>query len=189
MSALVSHPASRETGRAAQLVSTAVYLTFARHLPWGPRPGGGIARRLRGYLARHMLDACGQRVNVEHGAWFGSGRGIRLGDRSDLGMDVLVMGPLSVGVDVMMGPRCVMLSVNHSTAETSRPMNSQGFEPSRAIVIEDDVWLGAGVTVLPGVRIGRGSVIGAGSVVTRDIPPWAIAAGNPARVVRHRNEQ
>jgi maltose O-acetyltransferase len=172
--------------RVGQLVATALYLGFARHLPWGPRPGGGVAKRIRRALAERMLDECGEQVNVEHGAWFGSGRGIRLGDRSDLGMDALIMGPLTVGADVMMGPRCVLISLGHATHETRRPMNRQGFVPPRPIVIEDDVWIGAGVTVLPGVRVGRGSVVGAGSTVTKDVPPWSVAAGNPARVVRQR---
>ena len=169
-----------------RFLSTAVYLGVARHLPWGPRPGGGLAKRFRRFLAERMLDECGQDVNVEHGAWFGSGKGIRLGDRSDLGMDALIMGPLTVGADVMMGPRCVLISDNHATSDTGRPMNRQGYVPSRAIVVEDDVWIGAGVTILPGVRVGRGSVVGAGAVVTKDVPAWSVAAGNPARVVRTR---
>ncbi len=133
-----------------------------------------------------MLDACGLDVNIEHGAWFGSGKGIQLGDRSDIGMDALVIGPVEIGRDVMMGPRCILLSSSHEVGSVDLPMNQQGFKPDRPIVIEDDVWLGAGVTVLPGRRIGRGSIIGAGSVVAADVPPWSIAAGNPARVVRDR---
>ena len=62
--------------------------------------------------------ACGEAVNVEHGANFGSGRGIQLGDRSDLGMDCLVIGPLTIGNDVMMGPRCVLISSAHASPST-----------------------------------------------------------------------
>jgi maltose O-acetyltransferase len=171
---------------ARRMACAAAYLGVGRHLPWSPRPGGRVARRVRAYLAAGMLDACGERVNVEHGAWFGSGRGIRLGDRSALGMDALVIGPLTVGDDVMMGPRCLLVSDRHEISDTGVPMAQQGFGAPRPIVIEDDVWIGAGVTVLSGVRIGRGSVVGAGSVVTRDVPPWSVAAGNPARVVRQR---
>lgn len=86
-----------------RFAASALYLGAARHLPWSPRPGGRVARRTRAVLAQHMLDACGDDVNVEHGAWFGSGRGVRLGDRSDLGMDVLCLGPVRIGRDVMMG--------------------------------------------------------------------------------------
>ena len=174
---------SRGTTRYA---AAALYWGIARHLPWSPRPGGSAARRIRAALARRMLDACGRGVNVEHGAWFGSGRGIELGDRSDLGMDCLVIGPLRVGRDVMMGPRCVILASRHATGRTDVPMNQQGFLPDRAVVIEDDVWLGANVTVLPGRVIGTGSIVGAGSVVTRDVPPWSVVGGNPARVLGTR---
>jgi maltose O-acetyltransferase len=169
-----------------RMIATAGYLAFARHLPWSPRPGGAVSRRIRAGLARQMLDQCGRDVNVEHGAWFGSGRGIRLGERSDLGMDSLIIGPLVVGRDVMMGPRCILLASSHAFASVDVPMNAQGFVEDRPIVIEDDVWVGAGAIILPGVRIGTGSVVGAGSVVTKDVPPWTVVAGNPARAVRSR---
>src|SRR3954469_6103436 len=99
----------RTSRDASRYLAATLYWGVARHLPWSPRPGGAAARRIRAGLAAPMLDACGRGVNVEHGAWFGSGRGIELGDRSDLGMDCLVIGPLRVGRDVMMGPRCVIL--------------------------------------------------------------------------------
>jgi maltose O-acetyltransferase len=134
-----------------------------------------------------MLDECGRDVNVEHGAWFGSGKGIRLGDRSDIGMDALVIGPVHIGRDVMMGPRCVLLASAHDTSRVDLPMNRQGFRPDRPIVIEDDVWIGAGCIILPGRRIGTGSIVGAGSVVADDVPTWSVVAGNPARVVRRRD--
>jgi maltose O-acetyltransferase len=171
-----------------RMVAASVYLGFARHLPWSPRPGGKVSRRIRALTARWMLDECGQQVNVEHGAWFGSGRGIRLGDRSDIGMDALVIGPLTIGKDVMMGPRCTLISSNHRVSSIDIPMNQQGFVADRPIVIEDDVWIGAGSTVLPGVTIGQGSIVGAGSVVVKDVPAHSVVAGNPARVVRRRNE-
>jgi len=171
---------------AGRLACVALYLGAARHLPWSPRPGGTVSRRLRALLAQQMLDECGERVNVEHGAWFGSGKGIRLGDRSDIGMDALVIGPVHIGRDVMMGPRCILLASSHRVDDTSRPMNQQGFLDDRPIVIEDDVWIGAGSIVLPGRRIGRGAIIGAGSVVTRHVPPYVVVAGNPAVIIRHR---
>ena len=174
------------SSRIRRRVAAAAYLGLARHLPWSPRPGGGIAKALRAGLARHMLDECGVDVNIEHGAWFGSGAGIRVGDRSAIGMDALVIGPLHIGKDVMMGPRCVLLASSHETSDPTQPMASQGFKDDKPIVIEDDVWLGAGVTVLPGRRIGRGSVVGAAAVVTRDVPGGSIVAGNPGRVVGQR---
>ena len=165
-----------------------VYLAFARHLPWSPRPGGQAAKRLRGLLAARMLDSCGEDVNIEHGAWFGSGRGIRVGDRSAIGMDALVIGPLHLGADVMMGPRCIFLASAHAISDPTTPMTQQGFLADRPIVVGDDVWIGAGVTVTAGRTIGQGAVVGAGSVVARDVPPYTVVAGNPAKVIRQRQE-
>lgn len=163
-----------------------LYWYIARYLPWYPRPGGRIASRLRGLLAARMLDSCGEDVNVERGAFFGSGRGVELGDRSALGLDCLVIGPLKVGNDVMMGPRCTILAGRHDTSRTDIPMTAQGFLPDLPVVIDDDVWIGAGVTILPGRVVGAGSIVGAGSVVTKDVPPWSIVGGNPARVIGSR---
>ncbi len=65
-------------------------------------------------------------------------------------------------------------------------MDQQGFAEEKPVVIEDDVWIGSRVTILPGVTIGRGSVVGAAAVVTKDVPPYSVVAGNPAKVVKTR---
>lgn len=78
-------------------------------------------------------------------------------------------------------------SENHVTTRTDIPIKDQGVT-HRGIVVEDDVWLGSGVIVLDGVRVGTGAVVAAGSVVTRDVPPYAIVAGVPAQVIRYRKE-
>src|SRR5919202_797006 len=103
MSSFTDNPRPRAVNSVLRAASCLAYLGFARHLPWSPRPGGAMARRLRGRLGRVMLDHCGDDVNIEHGAWFGSGRGIRLGDRAGIGMDALIVGPVDIGADVMMG--------------------------------------------------------------------------------------
>ncbi len=96
-------------------------------------------------------------------------------------------GGVTIGDQVYTGPLVQVLAVNHVFDDPDRPIREQGIT-ALGIVIEDDVWLGAGAIVLDGVRIGRGSVIGAGAVVTEDIPPYSIAVGSPARVVRDRRE-
>jgi acetyltransferase-like isoleucine patch superfamily enzyme len=96
-------------------------------------------------------------------------------------------GGISIGADVAMGAYVQLLAENHRFEDGAIPINRQGVT-RRGIVIEDGCWLGNSVIVLDGVRIGRNSVIGAGSVVTADIPPESVAVGNPARVLRSRSE-
>lgn len=92
---------------------------------------------------------------------------------------------LHIGRKVMIGPHCYITDADHGTA----PGASVQSQPMRhaPVVIEDEAWLGAHVVVLPGVRIGKGAVVGAGSVVTQDVPPSAIVAGAPAKLLRYRD--
>ncbi len=86
----------------------------------------------------------------------------------------------------MMGPEVHIYATSHGYTDTGRPMRLQGYTPPRPVVIEDDVWIGTRAIILPGVRVGAGSIIGAGAVVTKSVPPYSIVAGNPARVVKSR---
>jgi acetyltransferase-like isoleucine patch superfamily enzyme len=81
-----------------------------------------------------------------------------------------------------------MYSNNHVFSDPDQTIMSQGLE-TKGIVIEDDCWLGTGVRVMDGVTIGKGCVIGAGAVVTKDIPPYSVAVGVPARVISQRQKQ
>lgn len=99
-----------------------------------------------------------------------------------------------IGNNVLLGPRVYIRSANHQFDRSDVPINQQGHQAKNisyqnqiySIVIEDDVWIGANTIILPGVKIGKGAVIGAGSVVTKDIPAAAIAVGSPAKVIKHR---
>ena len=92
---------------------------------------------------------------------------------------------ITIGRNCMIGPYCYITDANHGRAP-GVPVKEQKME-TRAVVIEDDVWLGAGVVVLPGVRLGRGCVIGAGAVVTHDVPAEALFAGVPATRIGSRH--
>jgi acetyltransferase-like isoleucine patch superfamily enzyme len=96
-------------------------------------------------------------------------------------------GGIRIGNDVYTGPMVQIVAVNHVYADPDRPIREQGVT-AQGIVIEDDVWIGAGATVVDGVTIGRGSVIGAGAVVTGDIPPYSIAVGTPAKPIKDRRQ-
>jgi len=115
--------------------------------------------------------------------------GIRIGRKCFLGELNVIRGQggVTLGDGVYTGSLVQILAVNHVFDDPDTPIMEQGIT-AQGIVIEDDVWLAAGVIVLDGVRIRRGCVVGAGSVVTDDLPPYSIAVGSPARVVRDRRQ-
>ena len=160
-----------------------VGFSFVRNLPpsyYWPFPWG---KQLRRFWARGIIR-CGKQVNIEQGARFGCM--VTLGDYSGIGMRARLVGPISIGNYVMMAPDVLIITVNHEFSDTETPMMFQGMADYEPVTIEDDVWIGERVIILPGVHIGKGSIIGAGAVVAKDIPPYSIAVGNPARVIRSR---
>lgn len=122
------------------------------------------------------------------GHWGGPiGAGMVMGSRSSIGAYSFVgcSGQLTIGDDVMIGPRLTLIAENHNFADVNESMNRQGVN-NRGIVIGNDIWIGACVTILDGVTIGDHSIIAAGAVVTKDVPPFAIVGGVPARVLKDR---
>ena len=115
---------------------------------------------------------------------------IKIGDRTTIQPHCqfsAYKGTIEIGRDVQIAPNCAFYPYDHAFAPGDL-IRKQPLQTKGGIVIEDDVWLGFGVIVLDGVRIGKGAVIGAGSVITRDIPDGAIAFGVPARVVKMRSD-
>ncbi len=118
------------------------------------------------------------------------GEGFWIGDNSNLGDYNFVgaAGGVRIGRNVLIGQGVRFHSENHVFTRTDIPIKVQGVT-NEGIVVEDDVWLGSGVIVLDGVTIGRGAVVAAGSVVTKDVPRFAVVGGVPARVLRFRKEE
>jgi maltose O-acetyltransferase len=143
-------------------------------------------QKLRIWTARPLFKACGQDVNVEHGADFGGGSHVEIGNRSGIGIHCTVPDNIRIGNDVMMGPMVTIIGRHHRHEKTDTPMMDQGFTVSRPVEIGNDVWIGAASIIMPGIKIGNGAIIGAGAIVTRDVPDYAIVAGNPARLIRSR---
>lgn len=112
---------------------------------------------------------------------------ISLGERTFLNFDVVMLDvmPIEVGAACQMGPRVQLLTAAHPIDPDAR---RHGWEYGRPITLGDNVWLGAGAIVCPGVTIGDDTVVGAGAVVVRDLPPGVVAGGVPARVLREIGE-
>lgn len=117
------------------------------------------------------------------------GAGVRIGRRSAVGVDCFIHGGggVTIGDNVLLGPAVRIFSENHVFADPDVPIIEQGEVPS-AVVIGDDVWIGASATILAGAHIGDGCVVAAGAVVRGEIPAYSIVAGVPARVVGRRTD-
>ncbi len=115
------------------------------------------------------------------------GVGLKIGNNSSIGPYSYIgcSGYIEIGNNVMISPRVSIYSENHVFDDATIPMIEQGVSRS-FVIIEDDCWIASNSVILAGVRIGTGSVVGAGSIVTKDIPPFSIVAGNPAQIIKSR---
>ncbi len=165
-------------------IGAIIYYFFAQHLP-SSTSGLKIGQKaIRAFCGKLMLKKCGKKVNIEHGAKFSSKTS--LGDYSGIGINARIHGDCTIGDHVMMGPDVVIITSNHSFDRTDIPMMFQGFEEERPVIIGNDVWIGERVIILPGVHVGDGAILAAGAVVTKDVPPYAIFAGVPAKIIKMR---
>jgi len=106
-----------------------------------------------------------------------------IGNRTRIGFGNTVIGPVQIGDDVSFAQNVTITGLNHNYQDVNIPISNQGIT-TKCVIVEDDVWIGANSVILPGVSIGKHSVVAGGSVVTRDVPPYSVCVGNPARVVK-----
>lgn len=162
-------------------VETVLVLLFA--LPRLRSCNALKALALRGLGAR-----IGRRAVFYPGVWIAPGRNLTVGDDVDfaLGVVVTTAGGVEIGDRVLIGYRTQILSTNHSIPPLPGTVFSSG-HVGRRVTIGADAWIGANCILLPGVTVGAGAVVAAGSVVTKDVESNTIVGGNPARVIRMRN--
>ena len=176
------------TSQLKKEISLFVYYFFARYFPTQPVPGFRFAYWIRRILVKNIVEQCGENIIVKSNCYLGRGEGIRVGSRSQLGQNSRI-GPYTIiRDDVVMGPDVIIMTTSHNFERLDVPINRQGYMQVRPVIIGNDVWIGTRVIILPGVTIGDQAVIGAGAVVTKDVPPRAIVGGNPARLIRYRGE-
>jgi maltose O-acetyltransferase len=168
-----------------------IYYGFARYLPKSTVPFiGKLSKIIRRALCKRIFASCGYKLNVENKVYFGNGENIQIGYESGLGSNFKSLyRNLQIGDYVMMAEDVLILGGGHGFDRLDIPMGHQEGNEKSTLIIGNDVWFGARVIVLPGCkRIGNGVVIGAGSVVTKDVPDYAIVGGNPAKVIKFRRD-
>lgn len=129
----------------------------------------------------------GERSIIEDFCTINNGSGpVLIGNDSLVGISSVVIGPVNIGHHVIIAQHVVMSGLNHNYEDVDRPIADQ-LVRTAPIVIEDECWIGANAVITAGVTIGKHAIVAAGAVVTRDVPPYSIAAGNPARVIKQYN--
>ena len=171
-----------------RFISSLIYYLFAKHLPGNCTPYGIINKKVRAFVCKPMFKVFGQNVDIGNKVDFFNAGNSEIGSNSGVGAWSAI-GTVKIGDYVMMGTHCLIISQNHRFDDCNIPMCRQGFKKDQPVVIEDDVWIGSRVIILPGVVVGKGSVIGAGAVVTKNVKPYTIVGGNPAKVIGKRCDQ
>ncbi len=171
-----------------KVISLILYYGIFRYLPNGATPiFGKPSRFLRYICCKKIFLYCGRNANIERMAFFASGLNIELGEESSIGINAYVPGDIKIGKQVMMGPHCHILNTNHSFDRIDIPMIEQGYSIRKQTIIEDDVWIGRQVIFTPGRIVRKGSIIAAGTVLSKDFEEYSIIGGNPSRLIRKRN--
>ena len=113
---------------------------------------------------------------------------VAIGERTRIGLSNTIIGPVTIGNDVRLAQNVVLSGLNHNYSDIDRPIHEQGVTTA-PISIEDETWIGANAVIVAGRTVGKHSIVAAGSVVTRDVPPYSVVAGNPARIIKQYNHQ
>ena len=163
-----------------------IYRLVAKYLPDDLKLIGKWSRRARRFVCRPLFMESAKVVTIGRGVDFDNGCNIIMKDCANIGPYALISGNhalVTIGRHVMMGYYCIIVAQNHKYFED----RFDGIE-GKDVLIDDYAWIGHRVTILPGVRIGKYAIIGAGAVVTKDVPDYAIAVGNPAVVKKYRKD-
>lgn len=165
-----------------------LYYGFAQYLPGSYTPiFGKLYNSIRIWCVKHIFKKCGKISTIDRKAYFGTGRNIEIGDYSGIGANCIVPNNTIIGKYVMMAPEVHIVANNHNFNDISKPMCFQGSPKNPPItIIEDDCWIGVRVIMTPGRHIKKGTIVAAGSVLTKDFDEYSIVGGNPAKLIRKR---
>ncbi len=150
---------------------------------------GKIKRKVRRDLFPFQTCEIGKGARVEDFTVLNNGVGaLHIGEGSRIGIGNVLIGPIKIGKNCLTAQYIVISGLNHNYQDTTRPILEQGVS-TKQVTLKDGCWIGANCTIVAGVTIGKNAVVGAGSVVTKDVPDYAVAVGNPAKVVKILTEK
>lgn len=175
------------------LVGKGVRITHASHIICGKNVKFEDYSEIQGLCSEGLFFGddvtIGRSVMIRPSSYYGKdlGRGLRIGNNSSIGPHAYVgcSGLITIGENVMFGPKCSLFAENHIFEDASSTIKSQGVS-QKGIVIEDDCWIGSNVVILDGVTIGKGSVIAAGTIVTKDVPAGSVVKDKRNRMDKQR---
>jgi len=151
--------------------------------------GSLIRRRTRMDLMPFNRFVLGKNSTIEDFSTINNGVGdVIIGDRTRIGISNVLIGPVTIGNDVMFAQNVVLSGLNHGYENIDLPPSLQKVE-TKPIIIEDEVWIGANAVVTAGVTIGKHSIVAAGCVVVKDVPPYSIVGGNPGKILKQYNQE
>ncbi|GEO10777.1 acyltransferase [Segetibacter aerophilus] len=143
-----------------------------------------IRRRVRLDVVPFNYFEIGESSVIEDFSTINNGVGdVVIGDNTLIGLGNVIIGPVEIGSNIILAQNIVVSGLNHKYQDVALPVREQGIT-TRKIIIEDNCWIGANSVITAGVTIGKHCVIAAGSVVTKSIPPYCVAAGNPAKIIK-----
>ncbi len=169
-----------------RVAAYAFYYGVAYRLPENHWAGGWLWNAIRVACARPLLRECGKNIHIDRRVNFGVGSKLSLKDHSGLGPNCRIIGDVTFGEYVATGFGVVITAYGRNLSRTDIPMVQQHVGFDVPVVVGRDCVLFAQSVILPGVTIGEGCIVGAGAVVAKDVPAYAVVGGNPARVVKWR---
>ncbi len=147
---------------------------------------GGISNKIRVFCVKRIVKKAGKIDTINRRVYIGNGIDVELGDHCTLGANVSIPRNTIVGNYSMISRQTHILANNHCFDRTDIPIKLQGYYPDKQTIIEDDVWIGMRSFLTPGRHVRKGTIVAAGSVLTKDFEEYSIVGGNPAKLIRKR---
>ena len=172
-----------------RLLALMFYYLIFKHLPSTNSATDPIVR-VRVFLCRMIFKSVGNNVNIQKGVYFGKGNKISIGDFSGIGENsrLAQADEIQIGDNVLIGQELMVITQNHNFSDRDKLIRLQG-GISKPVIIEDNVWIGEKTSIMPNVHIGKGAIIAANAVVTKNVPAYAVVGGNPAKILKQLKEK